>query len=184
MGNHASRPGVPCEAEWASRSLTVLVGHISRRYRRPVQQRIEAIRQLIDEVCPGCEGAGRAELARAGASFARLRTALARHTWLEDEFLFRVMPALEFRAGDSDRRVRDVVCQLVATVGEEHSEIRGLLDDLDRVVAELSLATTTAEEALLVADLEMLRLLMQGQMDLEDRCLWPRVRQLLQSSTA
>jgi iron-sulfur cluster repair protein YtfE (RIC family) len=170
----------PCETEWSSKSLTELVAYLNQRYRRPLQQRLESIRSLFGQEASFEDDGRRADYERLGNSFERLRGTLDEHAWLEDEVLCPAVARVEYSIGASDPRAREALCMLVTTVADEHRLIRTRIDELERALASVCRCTLSQQEALLVADLEMLELLLSEQIELEDRCLWPRALTLLQ----
>jgi iron-sulfur cluster repair protein YtfE (RIC family) len=171
---------MPCEGEWTSKSLTELVAHLSQRYRQPLQQRLESIRSLLRQGGPFDDETRQADYDRLANSFERLRGTLDEHVWLEDEVLCPAVARVEYCVGASDPRAREALCMLVMTVADEHRLVRTRIDDLERALVPLLGCRLSHQEALLVADLEMLELLLNEQMELEDRCLWPRALVLLQ----
>jgi hypothetical protein len=50
-------------------------------------------------------------------------------------------------------------------------------------VPDMTCPFVSVDEALLATDVAMLALLLHEQLDLEDRCLWPRALDLLQQQT-
>ena len=176
-----SYPGrTPCETEWSSKSLTELVAYLNQHYRRPQQQRLESIRSLFGQEASFEDDGRRADYERLANSFERLRGTLDEHAWLEDEVLCPAVARVEYCIGASDPRAREALCMLVSTVADEHRLIRTRIAELECVLASVTRCALSQEEALLVADLEMLELLLSEEMELEDRCLWPRALTLLQ----
>jgi iron-sulfur cluster repair protein YtfE (RIC family) len=170
----------PCETEWSSKSLTELVAYLNQHYRRPLKQRLESIRSLLGQEASFEDDGQRADYERLANSFERLRGTLDEHAWLEDEVLCPAVARVEYCIGASDPRAREALCMLVTTVADEHRLIRTRIDELERVLGAVCRCTLSQQEALLVADLEMLELLLSEQIELEDRCLWPRALTLLQ----
>jgi iron-sulfur cluster repair protein YtfE (RIC family) len=170
----------PCETEWSSKSLTELVAYLNQHYRRPQQQRLESIRSLLGREASFEDDGRRADYERLANSFERLRGTLDEHAWLEDEVLCPAVARVEYSIGAADPRAREALCMLVTTVADEHRLIRTRIAELECVLASVARCALSQEEALLVADLEMLELLLSEEMELEDRCLWPRALTLLQ----
>ena len=171
---------VPCETEWRSKSLTELVAHLSLCYRQPLRHRLESIRSLLRQGGPFDDEARRAGYERLANTFERLRGTLDEHVWLEDEVFCPAVARVEYSVRPADPRAREALCMLVMTVADEHRLIRSRIDELERALAPMLQCPLSQPEALLVADLEMLQLLLHEQINLEDRCLWPRVMVLLQ----
>ena len=170
---------VRCEPEWASQSLTTLKAHLSQRYRRPIRQRMEEVSLAFPEVWP-CEGdSPNGARERLANELTLLRNTLDEHVWLEDEVLCPAIARLEDLIEPADSRTRDGLYRLVMTVDDHHIRIRKIIDQLASAVDAIEKCVSSTEEALLVADIQMVALLLIWEMNLEDRCLWPRVLDLL-----
>ncbi len=170
----------PCEPEWASKSLTELVAHLSQRYRRPLQERLESIRATLAQGDLFDDDDRRGDRDGLANSFERLRAVLDEHAWLEEEVLCPAVARVEYCVGAADPRAHEALSMLVMTVADEHGLIQRRIDELERALDALLAGPMSQREALLIADLEMLDLLLNEQLNLEDRCLWPRVLVLLQ----
>jgi hypothetical protein len=59
---------------------------------------------------------------------------------------------------------------------DEHKWLRRVSGEFGEAVAEVTSSRVPADEALLALHLNMLVLLLMEQLELEDRCLWPRAR--------
>jgi iron-sulfur cluster repair protein YtfE (RIC family) len=180
MNTYTYPTQTPCETEWSSKSLTELVAYLNQHYRRPQQQRLESIRSLLGREASFEDDGRQADYERLANSFERLRGTLDEHAWLEDEVLCPAVARVEYSIGAADPRAREALCMLVSTVADEHRLIRTRIAELECVLASVTRCALSQEEALLVADLEMLELLLSEEMELEDRCLWPRALTLLQ----
>jgi hypothetical protein len=72
------------------------------------------------------------------------------------------------------------VGRLATQVTQDHARIRGLLDALDSTIGP-SLAHSLVQSpqlVMLIADVMTLTLQLRQQLELEDRCLWPRASEL------
>jgi iron-sulfur cluster repair protein YtfE (RIC family) len=174
-----SYPGFfPCETEWTSRSLTDLVSHLNERYRRPTERRIEAIRGLLSQIGPSghqrCEG-----YHRLAKIFCSLCETIEEHVWLKDHILGPAVVNVE-RGLRLDPGARDALCEMIMTLGDEHSRLRSIAASLWRAATDVAGSPVPVDEAVLASDLDLLALLLDEQLNLEDRCLWPRALILLQ----
>ena len=104
---------------------------------------------------------------------------LDEHDWVEEEVLCPAVARVEYCVGASDPRAHEALSMLVMTVADEHRLIRRRIDEFERALDAVLGRPMSQHEALLIADLEMLDLLLNEQLNLEDRCLWPRVLVLL-----
>src|SRR5215203_7213894 len=180
MRNYTYPSPGPCDPEWTSRSLTELVTHLSVTYRRATRQRIDVIRVLLRRVWPFDEGPRHADLGRLANIFDLLDDAVDQHIWLEADVLCPAIVRLERPGTIFEAGACDALRQMVMMVADEHRRIRTILGQLARAVCDIPTASLPlpCEQALLVSDLEMLGLILNEQMDLEDRCLWSRALDL------
>jgi iron-sulfur cluster repair protein YtfE (RIC family) len=169
----------PCEVEWTSRSLEALAAHLNQRYRQPTRRRLEAIQSRLQEITPSGH-ARRAAHKRLAEAFSSLAETLDEHVWLEDEILCPAIVGVEHDPDSSDVGARKALCQLITTVKDEHRRLRRMVDALGHAIGEVTGLPLPVDEAELASDLEMLAMLLHEQVDLEDRCLWPRALALLQ----
>ena len=169
----------PCETEWASKSLTELVAHLSQRYRRPLRERLESIRSTLAQGGLFNDEARRADYDHLASSFERLRAVLTSTTGSKRRCC---VPRWRGSSTASARQTRGptrLLSMLVMTVADEHRLIQRRIDEFERALDAVLGRPMSPHEALLIADLEMLDLLLNEQLNLEDRCLWPRVLVLL-----
>ncbi len=66
------------------------------------------------------------------------------------------------------------------TLEDEHSRLRSIAAELWRAATDVAGSPELVDEAVLDSDLDLLALLLDEQLDLEERCLWPRALILLQ----
>jgi iron-sulfur cluster repair protein YtfE (RIC family) len=109
----------------------------------------------------------------------QLRDAVDTHASSEDDLLFPVLVAHEYPGVLATNVSRDELLRMVETLAVEHIEIRAVIADIERVTdGFLTPAGAPTEfDDLLQLARELTRSLTEG-LDLEDRCLLPRARQL------
>ena len=170
---------LPCETEWASRSLTELVTHLDQRYRQPTHKRIETIRTLLPQIMPSCDQR-REDYHRLATIFTSLCETVEEQVLLKDHILYPAIVKLERGLSSTDQSALDALCEMIMTLDDEHKRLRCIADALGRSVADVTGSPVPVDEAVLASDLDMLALLLYEQLNLEDRCLWPRALILLQ----
>ena len=109
-----------------------------------------------------------------------LRFVLEAHAWSEGDVLFPAAISIEAQGRQSAPFRRDALDILMEGIAQEHDLIRELLASLTRTMEECVAAGLCAELERFVADLEIVCFLIAEQLDLEDRCLWPRMRELFE----
>jgi iron-sulfur cluster repair protein YtfE (RIC family) len=169
-----------CAPEWDARSLTELVAHLSERYRASTHERLAAIRRRLQEPRWWLEDPCEAAYGYLVDVFARLCEQVERHMSAEDNMLLPLVIAIEHPQVLSIRQSRDEVTRLVARVADEHRYIRYLLDELKSATRLLvSVSPSPSEKNIgLVSEVATFSMLLREQLDLEDRCLWPRALEL------
>ena len=168
-----------CESEWTSRSLTQLAGHLSAHYRYPTQKRLNTICELLSQpTSPG--HAHEATYSRLITAFHALRLHVESHMRIEDDLLFPLVAAVEHPQVLRVRSSCQAARQLVMRAIDGHKEILRLVDELKRAVrAMLSSSSSLPPETVpLLQAMATLWVLLLQQVDLEDRCLWPRALRL------
>jgi len=183
---------IPCESEWGLRSLVELVAHLTQWYRQPMHRRIEAIASALLRIRPSIPQRDEA-YHRVAALFTSLRKAIDDHCWLEDQILCPAIIAVEQSRSAQGRRSHDLestepsdreaLCHLILSVADEHNCLRRGSVALGEAVPDMTGPCVSVDEALLATDVAMLALLLHEQLDLEDRCLWPRALTVLQRET-
>ncbi len=100
------------------------------------------------------------------------------HAWSEGEVLFPAAIAIESYGRRSAPFKRDALDILMEGIAQEHDLLRELLASLTRTMEECAFAGLNQELEIFVSDLEIVCFMIAEQLDLEDRCLWPRVKDL------
>ena len=178
---------VNCEPEWLVRPLTNLIHHLSDNYNKPLAQRLNRITTTADQTRHAAadvlgrsdHGAG-AFAVRLSSLVTTLRFVLEAHAWSEGDVLFPAAISIEAQGRQSAPFRRDALDILMEGIAQEHDLIRELLASLARTMEECVAAGPCAELERFVADLEIVCFLIAEQLDLEDRCLWPRMRELFE----
>ncbi len=168
----------PCETEWTSRCLSDLVSHLNERYRQPTHRRIEAIRSLLSQIGPS-DHERREGYHRLRKIFSSLCDTIDEHVWLKDHILCPAIVKVECGLAP-DQSTRDALCEMIMTLEDEHSRLRSIAAEVWRAATDVAGSPELVDEAVLDSDLDLLALLLDEQLDLEERCLWPRALILLQ----
>jgi iron-sulfur cluster repair protein YtfE (RIC family) len=173
-------PSASFDREWISRTLTELIAHIGERYRRENERRFDAVGLALAEA-RAPDGPLEAALTRLRDTFAALDEHVGAHTKVEFDLLFPTIIALEHPQVLEVRQPAALVERLASQVTQDHDRIRGLLDTLDSTIGP-SLAHSLVQSptlVMLIAHVMTLTLQLRQQLELEDRCLWPRASELL-----
>lgn len=67
-----------------------------------------------------------------------------------------------------------------ATTGQEHDLLRELLASLSRTIETCAAAGMNPDLDIFVSDLDVVCFMIAEQLDLEGRCLWPRMKDLFE----
>src|SRR4029453_18229596 len=86
MANFTYWAPVPCESEWASRSLAALVAYLTERYRQPTQRPKRATPSTLAQIVPSTPQR-RDAYDRLAIVFTSLCEAIETHAWLVDHIL-------------------------------------------------------------------------------------------------
>jgi hypothetical protein len=174
-----------CEPEWLGRSIADLIRHLSFHYNTPIYKRLLAIGDTADQIRLRAAGLlGRSEHAatafglRLSSLVSTLRLVLEAHAWSEGDVVFPAAVAAETHGLASTRFRPDGLNILMDGIRQEHELIRELLASLARTIEEYASAGTVDELEAFVSEVEIASFMIAEQLDLEDRCLWPRVRDL------
>jgi hypothetical protein len=156
-----------------------LIAHIGERYRRSTERRFDAVGMALAGASAPSE---RLELALTSLreTFTALDEQVGGHTKIEFDLLFPTIIALEHPQVLQVRQSADFVGRLIAQVRDDHARIWALIDALDRAI-EPSLAHSLVQSpqlVMMIADIMTLTLQLRQQLELEDRCLWPRAFEL------
>jgi iron-sulfur cluster repair protein YtfE (RIC family) len=167
------------DREWISRTLTELIAHIGERYRRATERRLDAVGLALAEASAPPRPL-QSVVSRLREMFAALDEQVGAHMKIEFDLLFPTIIALEHPQVLAARQSAAFVERLARQVTQDHARIRGLLDSLDSTVGP-SLTHSLVQSpqlVMLIADVMTLTLQLRQQLELEDRCLWPRAGQL------
>ena len=167
------------DREWISRTLTELIAHIGERYRRETERRLDAVGLALAEASAP-DGPLDGALTRLREVFAVLDEQVGAHTKVEFDLLFPTIIALEHPQVLAVRQPAELVERLASQVIQDHDRIRALLDTLDSTIGPSLAHSLTKSPALvmLIAHVMTLTLQLRQQLELEDRCLWPRASEL------
>ena len=164
---------VPCEIEWASRSLAELVTHLTERYHQPTQRRIQTIASTLAQIVPSTPQR-RDAYDRLAIVFTSLCEAIETHAWLVDHILGPVLARVEDDVVSASTCDREALRQTIAYAEDERTCLRRESVALGYAVLDIAGSPVAVNEAIVALELDMLVLLVNEQLDLEDRCLWPR----------
>jgi iron-sulfur cluster repair protein YtfE (RIC family) len=174
-----------CEPEWLVRSIADLIQHLNGYYNKPINNRLSVIGETADHIrFHASDMLGRSDHAasafgvRLASLVSTLRLVLEAHAWSEGDVLFPAAVAVEAHGPGSTRFRRDSLTILLDGIIEEHALIRELLGSLARTFEEYASVGMVHELETFVSDVEVVSFMIAEQLDLEDRCLWPRVRDL------
>jgi iron-sulfur cluster repair protein YtfE (RIC family) len=161
------------------RTLTELIAHIGERYPRAIERRLDAVGVALAEASTP-PGPLQSAVSCLRETFAALDEQVGAHMKIEFDLLFPTIIALEHPQVLAPRQSAAFVGRLATQVTQDHARIRGLLDALDSTIGP-SLAHSLVQSpqlVMLIADVMTLTLQLRQQLELEDRCLWPRASEL------
>jgi iron-sulfur cluster repair protein YtfE (RIC family) len=170
----------PCAPEWASRSLTQLIAHLTDRYRSSTAQRFDEIEAMLLEEPRWSEGTSRAAFDRLVGVVRQLDEMVHAHMLLEDHVLHPLVVAAEYPEVVSVCRSRADIERLVTRIRSEHTQILHMADDLQRSALRMTsvLLSEPVKGTRLIRHVAALAMWLREQLNLEDRCLWPRALEL------
>jgi len=168
-----------CEPEWQSKPLSTLVMHISGIYHEHMRDELPTLWRQTTELAAELDNGRAVRLRELAVVLTELRDHVETHAWTEDDLLFPVLVAREYPAILTTTLTPDALLRLVDTLAEEHISIR-------RVLARVTTHLGDAEEAAAAvplwrdinARIARLRDRLLEELDLEDRCLLPRAREV------
>jgi hypothetical protein len=174
-----------CEPEWLERPLTELIDHLTHHYSKPIFSRLHAIgetahstRLAASDVLGRAQHGSGAFAVRLSGLVTTLRLILEAHAWSEGDVLFPAAIAIEAYGRKSAPFKRDSLEILMEGIAQEHDLVRELLASMSRTMEECASAGMDANLETFVTDLEIVCFMVAEQLDLEDRCLWPRMKEL------
>ena len=168
-----------CDPEWQNRPVSAIATHISNVYHEYTRDRLPFITSLATRVAT-IPGERRTPLVPAlNALISQLRDAVETHAWTEDDLLFPVLVAHEHPSILATSVSRQDLQRLVDTLASEHIRIRQIISALEELTGGFK---TPAGAPVEVDDLvhlvkELTESLIE-ELDLEDRCLLPRAREI------
>ena len=178
---------VGCEAEWLARPLTDLIRHLTQHYNTPIATRLKAISTIANQTrLAATDVLGRSDhglgafAVRLSGLVTTLRLVHEAHTWSEADVLFPAAIAIETNGRKSAPFKRDSLEILMEGIAQEHDLLRELLGSLSRTIEICASAGMNADLETFVSDLEVVCFMIGEQLDLEDRCLWPRMKALFE----
>jgi iron-sulfur cluster repair protein YtfE (RIC family) len=176
---------VGCEPEWLARPLSDLIHHLTHHYNTPIASRLEAIGTTANQTrLTATDVLGRTDhglgafAVRLSGLVTTLRLVLEAHAWSEADVLFPAAIAIETYGRRSAPFKRDSLDILMEGIVQEHDLLRELLGSLSRTIEMCASAGMSADLEIFVSDLEVVCFMIAEQLDLEDRCLWPRMKEL------
>jgi iron-sulfur cluster repair protein YtfE (RIC family) len=173
-------PGVAdCEPEWRERPLSAIATHISNVYHEYTRDRLPFITELATRVATIPGGHRTAFVPALNALISQLRDAVETHAWTEDDLLFPVLVAHEHPSILATSVSREDLRRLVDTLASEHIRIRQIISALDELTSGFK---TPAGAPVEIDDLvQLMKELTDSlieELDLEDRCLLPRAKEI------
>jgi iron-sulfur cluster repair protein YtfE (RIC family) len=165
-----------CESDWLARPVSELAAHITAAYHERTRDVLPRMVALLSQQTSAFGEAHIPHLRGLAAILAELRDAVDTHDWTEDDLLFPVLVAHEHRDVLTTRLTGDALGRLVDMLAAEHMRIRRLLGRLTNHMENAPSARFSQEWADMRHALTMLREHLLEELDLEDRCLLPRVR--------
>ena len=170
---------VDCEPEWQQRPVSAIATHISLVYHEYTRDRLPLIASLATRVATISGSHRTAFVPALTALITQLRDAVDTHAWTEDDLLFPVLVAHEYPGVLETAVSRDELNRLVDSLSSEHVRIRQIISALD----ELTSGFQTPKGAPVELDdlvhlVKELTVSLLAELDLEDRCLLPRARQI------
>jgi iron-sulfur cluster repair protein YtfE (RIC family) len=172
-------PRVACEPHWSSRPVSALAIHIAGVYHEHTRERLPHLLHRTDELAAQYDHTRAPHLRGLSALLSQLRHQVETHAWTEDDLLFPVLVAHEHPAVMTTSHSPDALLRLVDTLGAEHIRIRRLLGSLSaHLEAADVLSSYVPGWPELREHLLRLRDHLLEELDLEDRCLLPRARDI------
>jgi iron-sulfur cluster repair protein YtfE (RIC family) len=184
QSKEAPVPGA-CEPEWLARPIADLIRYLSCHYYEPISRRLtvsgdtaDELRRLATDVLSRSQKGTSAFGVRLSSLVSTLRLVMEAHAWSERDVLFPAAVAVETRSFSSSQLRQDSLNILMEGIRQEHELIRELLASLARTIEEHAGADPADDLEAFVSDVEIVSFMIAEQLDLEDRCLWPRVHSL------
>jgi len=172
-------PGLVCEPDWLARPLSALATHIAGVYHEHTREQLPRVWFRVTELANQHGYARVPQLWDLSRLLAELRDLAETHAWTEDDLLFPVLVAHEHPAVLTTTLTPDALVRLVESLGAEHISIRRLLGRLSaHMEAADALSSDVPGWPELRTDILGIRDHLLEELDLEDRCLLPRARDI------
>jgi regulator of cell morphogenesis and NO signaling len=174
-----SSSAAECEPEWQERPVSVIATHVSNVYHEFTRARLPLIASLATRVATIPGGPWTAFVPALNALISQLRGAVETHAWAEDDLLFPVLVAHEHPGVLATNVSREELKRLVDQLSSEHVRIRQIISALDELTSGFTTPNGAPPELddLVQLARELAASLLE-ELDLEDRCLLPRAREL------
>ena len=168
-----------CETEWQKRPASVVATHISNLYHEFTRERLPLIASIATRAVAIPDGRCTAILPALNTLIAQLRNAVETHAWTEDDLLFPVLVAHEHPGVLATNVSREELKRLVDRLSSEHLRIRQIISALDELTSGFTTpAGASPELDDLVQLVNELATSLLEELDIEDRCLLPRAREI------
>jgi len=175
---------IECEPEWQSRSVSALAMHITGVYHEHTRDELPLLARQTAELAAQFGDHRGPHLRGLTALLAELRDEVETHAWTEDDLLFPVLVAHEHPAVLTTTVTPDTLLRLVDSLANEHVRIRRVLARITAHLHDASLhATEVPAWAELLRRVGRVRDHLLEELDLEDRCLLPRAREIARADS-
>lgn len=172
-------PRRECEPEWMSRPISALATHIAGVYHEHTREELPLLWQRAMALAEMYAGSRAPHLHGLSQMLSDLRDLVETHAWTEDDLLFPVLVAHEHPAVLSTSLSPDALARLVESLSQEHLRIRRLLGGVSvHIDAADAFPVYVPGWPELRDQVLRFRDHLLEELDLEDRCLLPRARQI------
>lgn len=183
MHHQPESPLASCEEAWQSQPLSALIAHISSAYHHHTRHELPQLWQfIVAELEVGAHDATPA-LTTLASLITELRDHVETHSWTEDDLFFPNLIALEHPTVLRHGLTRESLTRLIDRLEREHAAIRRVLARIDDLLTDLRPATVRPGVAAIRVDVDQLYERLLEELDLEDRCVFPRARALAATIT-
>jgi len=168
-----------CEPEWLERPVSAIATHVSNVYHEFTRDRLPLIASMAMRAATIPGGRWAAFVPALNVLISQLRDAVVTHAWTEDDLLFPVLVAHEHPGVLQTSVSRDELRRLVDALSSEHLRIRQIISALHELTDGFKTPTGAPAELDDLVQLvkELTRSLLE-ELDIEDRCLLPRARDI------
>jgi iron-sulfur cluster repair protein YtfE (RIC family) len=162
-----------------SRPVSALATHIAGVYHEHTREELPRLWLRATELATMYGDSRAPHLRGLSALLAELRDQVETHAWTEDDLLFPVLVAHEHPAVLMTSLTPEALLRLVESLSGEHLRIRRLLGSLSAHVQAADVLTGYVPGWSELRDQVLqLRDHLLEELDLEDRCLLPRAREI------